>query len=48
MFGVAQVLPAHSRAGSPMGRNANDNEISTVPLDAVDRWIAVLGAVPPA
>jgi hypothetical protein len=31
-----------------MGRNANDNEISTVPLDAVDRWIAVLGAVPPA
>jgi hypothetical protein len=48
MFGVAQVLPAHSRAGSSMGRNAKDNEISTVPLDAVDRWIAALGAVPPA
>jgi hypothetical protein len=48
MFGVAQVLPAHSRAGSSMGRNAKENEISTVPLDAVDRWIAALGAVPPA
>src|SRR3984957_12785033 len=48
MFGVAQVLPAHSRAGSSMGRNAKDNEISTVPLDAVDRWITALGAVPPA
>ncbi|MGA2013141.1 MAG: hypothetical protein ABSH51_21755 [Solirubrobacteraceae bacterium] len=31
-----------------MGRNAKGNEISTVPLDAVDRWIAALGAVPPA
>ena len=44
----AQMLPAHSRTGSSMGRNAKDNEISTVPLDAVDRWIAALGAVPPA
>ncbi|MFL5829641.1 MAG: transglutaminase domain-containing protein [Solirubrobacteraceae bacterium] len=25
-----------------------DSEISAVPLDAVDRWIAALGAVPPA
>ena len=48
MFAVAQVQPAHSRAGSSMVRNANNNEISTVPLDAVDRWIAALGAVPPA
>ena len=40
--------PAHLRAGSSMGRNAKDNEISTVPVDAVDRWIAALGAVPPA
>ena len=48
MFAVAQVPPAHSPAGSSMGRNAKDNEISTVPLDAVDRWIAALGAVPPA
>jgi hypothetical protein len=31
-----------------MGRNAKDNEISTVPLDAVDRWITALGAVPAA
>ena len=31
-----------------MERNAKDNEISTVPLDAVDRWIAALGNVPPA
>jgi hypothetical protein len=31
-----------------MGMNAKDNEILTVPLDAVDRWIAALGAVPPA
>ncbi len=28
--------------------NASHNEISSVPLDAVDRWIAALGAVPPA
>lgn len=40
--------PAHLRAGSSMGRNAKDNEISTVPVDAVDRWIAALGAVPPS
>jgi hypothetical protein len=38
----------HSRAGSPVARNARANEISAVPLDAVDRWIAALGAVPPA
>jgi hypothetical protein len=25
-----------------------EDEISTVPLDAVDRWIAALGAIPPA
>ena len=31
-----------------MGRTAKDNDISTVPLDAVDRWIAALGAIPPA
>ena len=48
MFGVAQVLPAQSRAGSSMERNAKANEVATVPLDAVDRWIAALGAVPPA
>ena len=42
------MVPAHSRAGSSMGRIAKDNEISAVPLDAVDRWIAALGAVPPA
>ena len=46
MFGGAQVLPAHSPAGSLMGRNAKDNENSTVPLDVVDRWIAAPGAVP--
>jgi hypothetical protein len=34
------------RAGSSMGRN--HDEISSLPLDAVDRWIAALGAVPPA
>ena len=37
-----------SRAGSSIGRNAKDSEISALPLDAVDRWIAALGAVPPA
>ena len=47
-FGVVQVLPAHSRRGSSMGRTAKDNAISALPLDAVDRWIAALGAVPPA
>lgn len=31
-----------------MRRTAEDNEISTVPLDAVDRWIAALGAIPSA
>src|SRR5690349_4714956 len=48
MFRVAQVLPAHSRAGSSMERIAKDHEISTVSLDAVDRWIAALRAIPPA
>ena len=48
MLGQAQMLPAHSRTGSSMGRNAKDSEVSTLPLDAVDRWIAALGAVPPA
>ena len=37
-----------SRAGSSTGRNAEDSGMSAVPLDAVDRWIAALGAVPPA
>ena len=31
-----------------MGPSAKDNEISNVPIDAVDRWIGALGAVPPA
>jgi Transglutaminase-like superfamily len=31
-----------------MGMNAKDNGISTVPLDAADRWIAALRAIPPA
>jgi hypothetical protein len=31
-----------------MGMNAKDHEISTVPLDSVDRWIAALRAIPPA
>jgi hypothetical protein len=47
MFGVAQHLPERVRAGSSMGRTAKDDEISTLPLDAVDRWIAALGAIPP-
>lgn len=46
--GSASGARAQSGAGSSMGRNAKDNDISTVPLDAVDRWIAALGAVPPA
>jgi len=41
------MQPPHWRTGSSMGRNAKVNEISTVPLDAVDRWIAALRAVPP-
>ena len=47
MFGVGQVLRTRA-AGSCMGGSAKHNAISTVPLDAVDRWIAALGAVPPA
>jgi hypothetical protein len=29
-----------------MGRSATNDEVATAPLDAVDRWIAALGAVP--
>ncbi len=31
-----------------MRENATDREISAVSLDAIDRWIAALGAIPPA
>lgn len=31
-----------------MGVNATDRELSAVSLDALDRWIAALGAIPPA
>ena len=31
-----------------MGTSAKANTVSSVPLEAVDRWIAALGAIPPA
>jgi hypothetical protein len=46
--GSAGAVPAVGRVGTPMGRTAKDSDLSTLPLDAVDRWVAALGAIPPA